>query len=69
MSGARPLTRRALGALLGTAAVASAQAPAAMQAKPGGERSEAEAAMQRNSEALAKVDVPRDTEPAFKFQA
>ena len=68
MSGARPLTRRALGALLGTA-VASGQAPAAMQAKPAGENSEAETAMQRNSEALAKVDVPRDTEPAFKFQA
>ena len=68
MSGARAMTRRALGALLGTA-VASAQAPAAAQAKPAGESSEAVAAIQRNSEALAKVDVPRDTEPAFKFLA
>lgn len=63
----RPMTRRSLAAWLGTA-VASAAAPAAGQPKPAVDASEAEAALRRHSEALAKVDVPRDTEPAFRFQ-
>lgn len=68
MSAQRPMTRRSLAALLGTAA-ASAAAPAAAPPKPAVEVTEAEAALVRNAAALAKVDVPHDTEPAFKFQA
>jgi hypothetical protein len=57
-----------MAALLGTAA-ASAAAPAAAQPKPAAEVSEAVSALRRNAETLAKVEVPRDTEPAFRFQA
>lgn len=66
----RPITRRSLATLLGTAvAGAAAPVPAAAQPKPPTDANEAEEALRRRSEALAKVAVPQDTEPAFRFQA
>jgi len=62
------MTRRQLaGAVLATAAMA--QTPPVAPANPAGEL---EAARQQNlrvSEALAKVKVPMDAEPAFHFSA
>lgn len=60
------LTRRQMVAALAPAA-AMAQAPAA-PATPAGELKAAEARLQANSEALAKLEVPMDTEPAFQFR-
>lgn len=60
------ITRRKLAAvLLAPAAAAQAQTPSAP-------RDEAEAARGRlktNAEALAKVELPMSTEPAFRFEA
>ena len=64
MSDGRRMTRRSLATLL-SAVAAPAQAPPAAEA----DRVEAEAALVRNFEAIQKVDVPQDTEPAFRFQA
>lgn len=66
MSAERPITRRALAGLLGTAAAGASAVP---QSAPTTESNEAEAAMRRNTQALRDLDVPRDTEPAFRFQA
>ncbi|HEY3444194.1 MAG TPA: hypothetical protein VGK29_25815 [Paludibaculum sp.] len=68
MSEARRMTRRTLAALLG-AGTAGVAAPAQTQPAAEADRLEAEAALVRNSEAIQKVDVPWDTEPAFRFQA
>ncbi len=68
MSDGRRMTRRSLATLLSAVAAgvaAPAQAPPAAEA----DRVEAEAALVRNFEAIQKVDVPQDTEPAFRFQA
>lgn len=67
MSGELPMTRRTLAALLSTGVV-GVVTPVAAQPKPAVEISEAEAALRRNTEAIKTVDVPWDTEPAFRFQ-
>ena len=61
------ITRRQLaGAVLATAAAAQAPSP---PANPADELRAAREQSARTSEALAKVDVPMDTEPAFHFSA
>lgn len=67
MSGELPMTRRTLAALLSTGVV-GVVTPVGAQPKPAVEISEAEAALRRNTEAIKTVDVPWDTEPAFRFQ-
>lgn len=64
MSGHTQMTRRTLAAMLSTGVVA----PVAAQPKSAVVISEAEATLRRNSEAIRKVDVPPETEPAFRFQ-
>lgn len=59
------LTRRELVAALAPAA-ALAQTPAA---SPADELTAARARVKSNSEALAKLAVPMETEPAFQFRA
>lgn len=61
------LTRRQMVAGLAPAA-ALAQAPAA-PATPADELKAAEARRKANSQALAKLEVPMDVEPAFQFRA
>jgi len=62
------MTRRQLaGAML--AATAAAQAPPSAPATPAGELQAAQEQNHRSGEALAKVKVPMDTEPAFHFTA
>jgi hypothetical protein len=62
------MTRRQLaGTLLATAAVA--QAPPSAPANPASELQAARDQNQRTGEALAKVAVAMDTEPAFHFTA
>jgi hypothetical protein len=65
------LTRRQLaGAILATAA--AAQTPPSTPAQPSTPDGELQAALeqnQRTGEALAKVKVPIETEPAFHFTA
>ena len=61
-------TRRSLSTLLGSAALA----PASALAQPAGgspEKEEAVAALRSNAQAISKVKVPREVEPAFRFQA
>ena len=60
------LTRRQMVAALAPAA-ALAQSPAA--ASPADELKAAEERRKANSEALAKLQVPMETEPAFQFRA
>lgn len=60
------LTRRQMVAALAPAA-ALAQPPA--PAAPGDELKAAQARLKANSQALAKLQVPMDTEPAFQFRA
>jgi hypothetical protein len=60
------LTRRDLAAaLLAPAAAAQAQTTT----PPGDEVEAARARLKTNADALAKVDVPMSTEPAFSFKA
>lgn len=60
------MTRRQLaGAVL--ASVAAAQTPPATPANPADELQAAREQNQRTGDALAKVNVPMDTEPAFHF--
>jgi hypothetical protein len=60
------LTRRKLAAaLLAPAAAAPAQTPPA----PRDEVEAARARLKSNGEALAKVELPMSTEPAFRFEA
>jgi hypothetical protein len=60
------LTRREMVAALAPAA-AMAQAPA--PATPADELKAAQARLKANSQALAKLQVPMETEPAFQFRA
>jgi hypothetical protein len=65
----RTMTRRQLaGAILSTAAVA-AQTPSSSSAPPAVELQAAQEQNQRTAEALAKMQVPMDAEPAFHFKA
>jgi hypothetical protein len=61
------LTRRGLAGLLAGAAAMPAQQPEAPQAAE--ETQTARAALRRNREQIAKVEVQRHVEPAFRFQA
>ena len=67
------ITRRQLaGAILATtatAATAAAQAPPSIPAAPEAELQAAREQRQRTTEALAKVPVPMEAEPAFHFSA
>jgi hypothetical protein len=67
----KKMTRRELaGAVLAaTAATAAAQAPPSTPANPGEELQAAHEQNRRSSEALTKVSIPMDTEPAFHFTA
>lgn len=65
------ITRRDLAAVLGSAASASAvvhaqQAPAS---QPEELNAMAKDQIRKDTEALAKVDLPMSTEPAFQFKA
>ncbi len=62
-------TRRALAGLLSTSAVLLAQAPAPLPSNPDEELKAATDTIQKNSEQLAKVDLPMSTEPAVHFRA
>lgn len=62
------LTRRQMVAALAPA-MAVAQAPSPAPSTPADELKAAEARLKANSEALAKLQVPMDTEPAFQFRA
>jgi hypothetical protein len=61
------MTRRGLAGLLAGAAVVPAQQPDAPP--PAEETQAAQAALRRNREQIAKVEVQRQVEPAFRFQA
>lgn len=66
------LTRRQLaGALYAGAAIAQtpAAAPPAAPSTPATELQAAREQNQRNGESLAKVKIPIDTQPAFRFTA
>jgi len=66
------LTRRQLvAALAPAAALAQTVAPSqtATPANPADELKAAQARLKANSEALAKLPVPMETEPAFQFKA
>ncbi|MBI5283353.1 MAG: hypothetical protein HY858_16835 [Candidatus Solibacter usitatus] len=60
------LSRRSLAALFAVAPAAGLQAQPAPA--PPGEQAGAAQALGRNLEALSKVPVPRNTEPAFHFK-
>jgi hypothetical protein len=62
----KKLTRRQLASLV-TAAPLAAQTPAAPQ--PEDDLGIQRALIKRNSEQLAKVEIPMSTEPAFQFKA
>lgn len=63
------LTRRQLAAVVSaTAMIAKAQQSAA-PAPPADEMQAARDRMKANSDALARVDVPAEVEPAFRFHA
>jgi hypothetical protein len=75
MASSQKLTRRRLGALLGTAGVASqvtvAQAPAPQPARAEGDP-DLETARQQarnNAQLIGRVKLPMTTEPAFRFKA
>ncbi len=59
------LTRRELA--LGITAMAAV--PAGAQTPPSDPNAAARDAIRKNSQALAKVELPIDTEPAFQFKA
>jgi len=63
------LTRRQLAVALSTSAVLLAQAPAPLPANPDEELKAAKDTIQKNSEQLAKFDLPMATEPAVHFRA
>ncbi len=66
------MTRRQLAGSLVAAAAAAQAPPEAPRAAPAGPAEDLEAARDQNrrsAEALAKVAVPIDTEPAFHFSA
>jgi hypothetical protein len=67
------ITRRAWGgAMLAAAAAAAQTPPGAAPSTPANPNDELQAARDQNrrgSEALAKVPLPMDTEPAFHFTA
>lgn len=67
----KKMTRRELaGAVLAaSAATAAAQTPPPPPASPGDELQAARDQNHRTGEALAKVSIPMDTEPAFHFTA
>ena len=60
------ITRRKLAAAL---LVPAATIPAPAQTAPTDELEAARAEVKANAEALAKVEIPMSTEPAFRFQA
>jgi hypothetical protein len=64
------LTRRQLVATLApAAALAQTAAPQTAPASPADELSAAQARLKANREALARLQVPMETEPAFQFKA
>ena len=64
------MTRRQLaGAILTATATMAAQTAPAIPANPAEELEAARGQNGRSSEALAKVALPTDTEPAFHFNA
>jgi hypothetical protein len=65
------LTRRQLVATLAPAAALAqtAASPQTAPASPADELSAAQARLKANSEALARLQVPMETEPAFQFKA
>ena len=63
------LTRRELVAALGPAAAIAQTASAGAPANPADELKAAQARLKSNSDALAKLSVPIETEPAFHFGA
>ena len=63
------LTRRQLVAALGPAAALAQSASNSAPATPADELKAAQARLKANSEAIAKVSVPIETEPAFHFGA
>jgi hypothetical protein len=67
----RTMTRRQLaGAILTTtAAAAAAQTPPSAPSTPAAELDAARQQNQHTGEALAKIEVPMDAEPAFHFKA
>ena len=63
------LTRRELVAALAPAAALAQTAPPRVPGTPGEELQAAQARLKANSEALSKLTVPMETEPAFQFKA
>jgi heat shock protein HslJ len=63
------LTRRQMVAIAPAAFVPGAQAQSPGAATPAEELKAAQARQKANSEALAKIGVPIETEPAFQFRA
>jgi hypothetical protein len=63
------MTRRQLAGVILTGATAAAQTTSSASSDSAGELESARSQNQRTGEALAKVPVPTDTEPAFHFSA
>lgn len=64
------ITRRKLAAaVFAPAAVALSQTPTQTQTTPVDELAAARQHMKDNAAAMAKIDVPMSTEPAFQFKA
>ncbi len=63
------LTRRQMVSALAPAAMLSPASAQSTPASPADELKAAEARLKANSEALSKLQVPMDTEPAFQFRA
>lgn len=69
MNESAKLSRRSLSALVGAALVPVASPLTSAQAEPAGDDAEAAEAVRRNAGLIAKVAVPRSTEPASRFEA
>ena len=63
------LTRRQMAAMVPAALVQGARAQSTAAATPAEELKAAQARLKANSEALTKIAVPIETEPAFQFRA
>ena len=63
------LTRRELVAALAPAAALAQTVSPRVPATPADELQAAQARLKANSEALSKLTVPMETEPAFQFKA
>jgi hypothetical protein len=66
----KKMTRRDLAAALGSiAGIASAQPPQPPASQPEDLTAAAKEQLQKNSEAISKLDLSMSTEPAFQFKA